>query len=145
VTVEKTYIDFCRVCEDFTSFYKSMKACRVCVLQRNSLWAKSNAKLANQIAKRWKDNNPARYRESTQKHYRKKRGQIEKPTRPQPIACEWPGCVRSDLKEDHDHATGLFRGWLCNRHNLALGGIGDTVDALRAGLRYLESKADASA
>ena len=31
---------------------------------------------------------------------------------------------------DHDHATGRFRGWLCNSCNLAFGYFGDNVEGM---------------
>ncbi|MGK2947781.1 MAG: endonuclease domain-containing protein [Acidimicrobiales bacterium] len=39
---------------------------------------------------------------------------------------------------DHDHATGLFRGWLCGPCNTAIGCLRDDPGLLRAAQRYLE-------
>ena len=39
---------------------------------------------------------------------------------------------------DHDHATGLFRGWLCNRCNRTLGFVYDNPEVLRKLAEYLE-------
>ena len=39
---------------------------------------------------------------------------------------------------DHDHVTGLFRGWLCVKCNLGLGNLGDSVERLRNAIDYLE-------
>jgi hypothetical protein len=38
---------------------------------------------------------------------------------------------------DHDHATGQFRGWLCNRCNTRLGGL-DDPEWLERALNYLK-------
>lgn len=38
---------------------------------------------------------------------------------------------------DHDHTTGLTRGWLCSRCNGALGKLGDTVESLQRAVDYL--------
>jgi hypothetical protein len=38
---------------------------------------------------------------------------------------------------DHDHTTGAFRGWLCNRCNLGLGHLGDTIASVEKALDYL--------
>lgn len=44
---------------------------------------------------------------------------------------------RKRLHIDHDHVTGIVRGLLCFRCNMALGYFGDNPDALRAGAEYL--------
>ena len=40
---------------------------------------------------------------------------------------------------DHNHKTGRFRGWLCNRCNTAFGTFGDTVAGLRRAIKYLQN------
>lgn len=40
---------------------------------------------------------------------------------------------------DHDHDTGLFRGWLCHDCNKALGFFKDRADLLRAAIEYIEN------
>lgn len=61
------------------------------------------------------------------------------PSRPCPDCCEL--CVRvfekGKIHLDHDHSTGAFRGWLCNRCNLALGHLGDSISGLQRALAYL--------
>jgi len=39
---------------------------------------------------------------------------------------------------DHDHATGKVRGFLCNRCNLVLGNLNDSVSLFTAAAKYLE-------
>lgn len=80
--------------------------------------------------------------EERRAHYKK-----PQPTRERPEGCEICGGVnnrktstgeRQSLCVDHCHKTGKFRGWLCNRCNLALGKLGDTVDGVKKALKYLE-------
>lgn len=40
---------------------------------------------------------------------------------------------------DHNHATGIFRGWLCNRCNRVLGSVKDNPTLLRLMATYLEN------
>lgn len=43
---------------------------------------------------------------------------------------------------DHDHETGMFRGWLCSRCNSGLGWLGDSVSNLKRGVKYLQDDLD---
>lgn len=46
--------------------------------------------------------------------------------------------VKSPAHMDHDHVTGLFRGWLCMPCNLLLGHAKDQQERLRAAISYLQ-------
>ncbi len=39
---------------------------------------------------------------------------------------------------DHCHQTGRIRGLLCNRCNVALGAVGDSIPTLKSAINYLE-------
>lgn len=51
--------------------------------------------------------------------------------------CE-AGCGKTAEVIDHDHETGALRGVLCHDCNLGLGQIGDTLEAARRVVAYLE-------
>jgi hypothetical protein len=51
--------------------------------------------------------------------------------------CEVCG-TPENLRWDHDHSTGRFRGTLCNTCNLGLGSFHDNPTHLRAAALYLE-------
>lgn len=53
-------------------------------------------------------------------------------------------CYRpsSRIDFDHDHSTGKFRGWLCRRCNLVLGGVHDDISLLKNMVIYLENNND---
>lgn len=54
-------------------------------------------------------------------------------------------CERTDVEVDHDHDTNRLRGLLCGQHNVALGLLGDTADAIRSALAYLDAAKQADA
>jgi hypothetical protein len=63
-----------------------------------------------------------------------------------PIGQKCQGCGRDPdvdaiaLQLDHDHSTGLFRGWLCSPCNTALGLLADDPARLQGLLRYLDGE-----
>ena len=67
--------------------------------------------------------------------------QVREAGRPRPKVCEVcerPSRDGNILHFDHDHATGGFRGWLCDNCNRALGLAGDSPVLLRRLADYLE-------
>ena len=54
--------------------------------------------------------------------------------------CEICGVEGKDLHLDHDHQTGLFRGWLCHKCNCGLGNFRDDVTTMQKAIAYLGSK-----
>jgi Zn-finger protein len=106
-------------------------------------------------AAHWKKKNPERVKEYTsrkerrahrtaaqRRHAAKKFGFIECTDYPPPptgnkcAIChrEMPLCL------DHDHETGKFRGYICRDCNLGLGKLGDTVEAIRRVLLYMQGQ-----
>lgn len=55
-------------------------------------------------------------------------------------ACQCCGLMQPDraLCLDHCHATGEFRGWLCQKCNSGVGLLGDNLEGLLKAVRYLE-------
>ena len=56
---------------------------------------------------------------------------------PKPALCE---CCREQPAErlDHCHASGLFRGWICNSCNIGIGFLGDDLPGLLKAVEYLK-------
>ncbi len=78
---------------------------------------------------------------------KKTRGKIENIQYPIPANCEACGILLASTAKgaclDHCHLTGMFRGWLCHKCNSALGLAGDTPQAVRKLLAYIEQAYDA--
>jgi hypothetical protein len=104
-------------------------------------WNEENPERRREIHLEWRKNNPDRFRELSRKAARKRLG-IPEPTRSKPITCECCGGQMGKIHDtravvDHDHTTGKFRGWLCNRCNLAIGRLGDNIAGIKRALAYL--------
>ena len=106
--------------------------------------------------KGWSQMTPEQRKEAARQYRRriyKERGGKEKsreearrrrciPLWPEPDKCEVCGNKHNTraLHLDHDHATGKFRGWLCNGCNSALGHVKDDPAVLRKLADYLEQR-----
>lgn len=123
----------------------------------------ANPEAGKEARQRWYAENPEQRRKLALDYYHKNRAEIlarraekrrtnpnttavarrsrglPEPTRPQPTHCELDGRLLEPGKIhlDHDHITGAFRGWLCNRCNLALGHFEDSISGLEKGIVYL--------
>lgn len=108
--------------------------------------------------KRWRDANARTIRAKVAARKRKER--LTKPemqkirmerykAKQEALLVELAGRPRSEVCElcdekartvfDHDHATGVFRGWLCDRCNRTLGQVKDSPELLRKLIAYLEA------
>lgn len=91
----------------------------------------------------WRIRNPNYQREWAQKNREKKLqyarralGVVNATGEEKSGACEICGKTADRLRYDHDHATGLFRGWLCHKCNVGLHYAEDPAWLERA-LRYI--------
>ncbi len=51
-----------------------------------------------------------------------------------------PTAKKYRLSIDHDHSTGIVRGLLCNKCNLGLGLLGDSMESIMRVAEYLKIK-----
>ena len=91
----------------------------------------ANPESVRESKRKWLAANPGRLQELK----RKWRG-LPEPARPCPELCE-AGCGRVAQCLDHDHQTGMFRGWLCRSCNFAIGQLGDTLEGVNRAAEYL--------
>lgn len=132
------------------SFSKSSKdllnpKCRACCAaahQKRRLAGKvppKNEKQKLEDRARMKQREQTReYKQAAAKKYKEKKEASA--TRPRPEICEVcrrPPRGMGSLHWDHCHATGMFRGWLCTKCNMALGHCDDQPEILLALVRYL--------
>ena len=99
-------------------------------------WEKRNPGKTKARMARYYAANPERIKAAAVRSKRKAMG-IPAAERPKPEACEMCEVTGRQMHLDHDHATGKFRGWLCNRCNMAMGVLGDTIAGLQRGIDYL--------
>lgn len=73
--------------------------------------------------------------------YDRRRYGLPEPTRARPASCECCGRKQKGraLALDHCHATGIFRGWLCDMCNTAIGKLGDDLRGVSKALAYLQA------
>lgn len=93
----------------------------------------ANAEKVNSQRKAFRKSNVEKLRQTGRKQQGIKDATGESPSG----NCEICGLHFKKLHYDHDHDTGLFRGWLCNRCNVGVGMLGDDVDIVRAAETYL--------
>lgn len=112
--------------------------CVVCAREAVKRWEARNPGEAAKRAKTYYAKNTARAKAAAVKSWRKRAG-IPAAPYPAPAQCELceRALVPGKTHLDHDHTTGKFRGWLCNRCNLGLGNLGDTIAGLERALAYL--------
>jgi len=119
-------------------------------------WAKRNPEKMRKYARKfyWKDpeksrairreserkrrlENPVVVRETKRHYYRSM--MERKVGRPRPNFCELCNVkFKKQPHADHDHKSGIYRGWICNRCNMTLGLVGDSPELLRALALWVE-------
>jgi hypothetical protein len=99
----------------------------------------ANPEKYREYNRRWHKNTSAKMPERAKMWARKTKGQPE-PPRPPGANCECCGVAFVTLLPclDHCHETGVFRGWICRKCNSGIGLLGDTLEAARKAVAYLE-------
>ena len=121
----------------------ALGVCRPCYMRRNYQETKA-ARAAHYLSNKERIVAARRARKPAALLIHRKYMNLPAPTREAPTHCEL--CGRLPIKGgrpvalclDHDHDTGRFRGWLCDRCNRTLGLLGDTLAAARKAVAYLE-------
>ena len=124
--------------------------CRRCYTLR---WAQQNRAKCNaagdkyrlkdperwkRIKREYRERNRERLRAEDRKKQRRRKGVLEVTDELREGVCAVCERYKKKLYLDHDHTNGKTRGWICNTCNAGIGGLGDTAEAVRKALRYLE-------
>ena len=142
----------CSVCKVFKLWSEYRKAkdqksgyrpsCRECELKSNHEYYLRNRSV---VLERMRMFNKTEHRRSYARKYmarklREKRNADA--TRPRPEKCEIcktdASFLRRGIVYDHNHQTGKFRGWLCDRCNRVLGLVEDNIEILGSMVTYLK-------
>jgi len=59
--------------------------------------------------------------------------------RKKPDKCELCGRQSKRICFDHNHKTDKFRGWICNKCNIALGMVNDNIQTLELMIEYIKN------
>jgi hypothetical protein len=117
-------------------------SCCECNKNRVKKHQEKYPELWRNYVRNWRKNNPQKAQENYRRAGRKRQN-LPEPTRAEPpvceICCEPPSGRDRALCLDHDHATGLFRGWICRKCNSGLGNFRDSIELLNTAISYLKS------
>ena len=140
---------------------KFMSRCNKCRSKDTVNYNRRNKEKAKERFKRWKDNNPEKYKLSNKRHYqswknlnpekKKKRKKNATLKKRYGITLEqYNNLLEEQNKKcflcknekklvlDHDHASGKIRKFLCDGCNKGLGFFKDDIDCLLAAVNYLK-------
>lgn len=106
-------------------------------LNRCNEWRKKNMAKVKEGHAAWKKANADKVRAYGRKKSRVKMGIIGATGESKSGDCEICGTHQANLVLDHDHGTGLVRGWLCNNCNTGIGMLKDDPYIIRNALAYL--------
>ncbi len=114
--------------------------CKTCLNKKNKIYYSKNK---DKVLERSKSYNKTEFRKAYCRNFAKIKLKIKRESnasRPRTLRCECCGDL-PDCKGivwDHDHESGLFRGWLCNRCNRVLGMCKDNKLVFENLTEYLE-------
>lgn len=124
-------------------WYRSVRSrgCMKCAVKHTRKYVKKNPSKKKIWDKNYYDKNPEKCRALSRIRGHRR---DNLPVALYPMTSECEICGKTNFKRvlclDHDHETGKFRGWLCDKCNNALGLFKDNIDTMRKAIAYLEKK-----
>lgn len=110
---------------------------QVCIANNCQMPAVSRSLCMNHYAK-WRRKHAGNKERSAKFKAKIEALRTEEAGRPRQPQCELCGKDGRTVF-DHDHATGNFRGWLCDRCNRTLGQVKDSVELLEKMIQYIRA------
>lgn len=114
--------------------------CKKCHNEKHRIYYLKNK---DKVLDRTRRYSKTEYRKKYCRDYQKirlKKIREENASRPRPEYCEC--CFQKPNKIgvvwDHNHKTGIFRGWLCSRCNRVLGMCGESIEVLNNLIEYIK-------
>jgi len=134
---------FGKLCDKHPQFkgerYKANGACRGCLNEQSAKWQRDNPDRAKRNDKRWRKDNAERVKSTRYlRRYGITKAEKDKIFAQQNERCGCCGGSSGTWHLDHDHKTRRIRGVLCSHCNWMLGHAKDSVDVLRAAIKYLQ-------
>jgi len=123
--------------------------CKKCLSERAMEYHQKNPERAKKAGRKWRDGNGRFQLALTQSVRRALEdgfvacnatpSEIEQAFTGKCQVCGIPeGECTKKLSMDHDHVTGAFRGWLCQKCNWVLGALGDSEEGVLDLLAYIQ-------
>lgn len=116
---------------------KDAARCAQCSKDRRARYLERHPTANRDSRARYQARNTEAHRALARKNARKASGATDPHGETKSGPCEICGLSVATLHWDHDHSTGLFRGWLCLKCNAGLGLFCDSPEKLAAAARYL--------
>ena len=121
----------CKTSKPITDFYNRKSRCKLC---------------SNQESLKWKAENKERYRLSRQRSKLKSNygitleyyNSMVEEQKGVCYICKSDNSAKRNLNVDHCHKTGKIRRLLCDRCNMTLGLVNDSIELLKHFIHYLK-------
>jgi hypothetical protein len=119
-------------------YHRDIEKSRASRRERVAKWKRAHPERNRADVKAWQQRNPEKMRVYSVRASIKHAGVDPSTVPPKPTCCDLCG-LPGKLVLDHDHKTGLFRGWIHEKCNFGIGQFGDDPEMLEKAAAYLRN------